>query len=122
VQAWICRSPSALWLQSSIGVAWAFPIASRRLQPNSNLLVSFTDDPFLADPPRAFVHEPDGLVICRNGLIEAVGSYNTLRSKLSADIPITDYSGCIISPGFIDTHVHYVQTGIIAAPGKQLVQ
>ena len=34
----------------------------------------------------------------------------------------TDYSGCIISAGFIETHVHYVQTGIIAAPGKQLLQ
>jgi guanine deaminase len=31
-------------------------------------------------------------------------------------------SGCIISAGFIDTHVHCVQTGIIAAPGKQLLQ
>jgi guanine deaminase len=68
------------------------------------------------------VHEPDGLVVCRNGLIEATGSYDTLRSKLPADIPITDYSGCIVSPGFIDTHIHYVQTGIIAAPGKQLLQ
>jgi guanine deaminase len=38
------------------------------------------------------------------------------------DTPITDYSGCIISAGFIDTHVHYVQTGIIAAPGKELLQ
>lgn len=26
------------------------------------------------------------------------------------------------SPGFIDTHIHYVQTGIIATPGKQLLQ
>ena len=34
---------------------------------------------------------------------------------------MTDYSGCIISAGFIDAHIHYVQTGIIAAPGKRLL-
>ncbi len=85
-------------------------------------LVSFTDDPFLVDPAGAFVHETDGLVVCRNGIIEAVGAYDSLRSTLLRDVPITDYSGCVISAGFIDTHVHYVQTGIIAAPGKQLLQ
>jgi guanine deaminase len=85
-------------------------------------LVSFTDDPFLVDPARAFRHEPDGLVICRDGMIDAVGPYDSIRSTLPPDTPITDYSGCIISPGFIDTHVHYVQTGIIAAPGKELLQ
>jgi cytosine/adenosine deaminase-related metal-dependent hydrolase len=71
---------------------------------------------------RSLPGRSDGLVVCRKGRIEAAGSYDTLRSKLPADIPITDYSGCIISPGFIDTHIHYVQTGIIAAPGKQLLQ
>jgi guanine deaminase len=35
--------------------------------------------------------------------------------------PIADCSGCIISAGFIDAHIHYVQTGIIAAPGKRLL-
>lgn len=68
------------------------------------------------------MHQPDGLVVCRNGLIEAAGSCDTLRSKLPVDVPITDYSGCIIPPRFIDAHVHHVQTGIIAAPGKQLLQ
>jgi guanine deaminase len=85
-------------------------------------LVSFTGDPFLVDPASAFVHETDGLVVCRDGIIAAVGPYDRLRSTLPKDVPITDYSGCIISAGFIDTHVHYVQTGIIAAPGKQLLQ
>jgi guanine deaminase len=85
-------------------------------------LVSFSDDPFLVDPATAFLHEPDGLVVCRNGLVEAVGPYDRVRSTLPQDVSITDYSGCIISPGFIDTHTHYVQSEIIAAPGKQLLQ
>ncbi|MGI8725747.1 MAG: hypothetical protein ACR2J1_10465 [Methyloceanibacter sp.] len=60
-------------------------------------------------------------MVCRDGIIESVGPYADLRSKLPPHTPITD-SGCIISAGFIDTHVHYVQTGIIAAPGKELLQ
>ena len=83
-------------------------------------LVSFTDDPFLVDPAKAFQHEPDGLIICRDGLIEAAGPYVSLRSKLPADTPITDYSGCILCPGFIDTHVHYVQSEIIARGARDL--
>jgi len=85
-------------------------------------IVSFTGDPFLVDPARALLHEPDGLIVCRDGVIESVGPYDTLRGSLPADAPITDYSGCILSAGFIDTHVHYVQTGVIASPGKQLLQ
>ena len=84
-------------------------------------LIFCRDDPFLTDPRTAFVHEPDGLVICRNGMIEAVGSYGALRSELPPNANVADYSGCLIAPGFIDTHIHYVQTGIIGAQGHQLL-
>lgn len=85
-------------------------------------LVSFADDPFLVDPAKAFLHVQDGLIVCRDGIIEALGPYDRLRATLPANAPITDYSRCILCPGFIDTHVHYVQSEIIAAPGKQLLQ
>lgn len=84
-------------------------------------LVSFADD-LLVDPTQALVYGRDGLVICRDGLIETVGPYDRLREALPVDTPITDHSGCIITAGFIDTHIHYVQTGIIAAPGKELLE
>ena len=53
-------------------------------------LVFCRDDPFLTDRQTAFVHEPDGLVICRDGLIEAVGSYDALRSRLPSNADIAD--------------------------------
>jgi guanine deaminase len=79
------------------------------------------DDPFLTDPTQAFVHEPDGLVICRDGMIQAVGPFAALKHELTPDAEVADYSGCLITPGFIDTHIHYVQTGIIGAQGYQLL-
>jgi guanine deaminase len=84
-------------------------------------LVFCCDDPFLTDPNKAFVHEADGVVICRDGLIRAVGPYATLKTELPPDAVVADHSGCLIAPGFIDTHIHYVQTGIIGAQGHQLL-
>ncbi len=86
-------------------------------------MVSFARDPFLVGPDEAVNHESDGLIVCRDGLIEAAGPYHHLRRELPADVPIAGYSGCIISAGFIDAHIHYVQTGIMAAlslqPGRE---
>src|SRR5712692_8656785 len=85
-------------------------------------LVFCRDDPFLTDPQTAFVHEPDGLVICRDGMIQAVGPYAALSAELPSNATLTDHSGCLIAPGFIDTHIHYVQTGIIGAQGRKLLE
>ncbi len=71
---------------------------------------------------KTLTHEPDGLIVCHDGLIEAVGPYGRLKATLPAGVPVTDYSGCILSAGFVDTHVHYVQTEMIASPGKQLLE
>ena len=83
-------------------------------------VVTCRDDPFLTDPAKAFAVETDGVVICRDGLVEAVGSAGELL-KTAPPGSVTDYSGCLIVPGFIDTHVHYVQTGMVASCGEQLL-
>jgi guanine deaminase len=83
-------------------------------------LVTCRDDPFLIDPARAFMVEADGIVVCRDGRISAVGPARELLATLPAG-SLTDHSGCLIVPGFIDTHVHYVQTGMIASYGTQLL-
>jgi guanine deaminase len=83
-------------------------------------LVTCRDDPFLTDADRAFTVENDGVVVCRDGRIAAVGPAGALLPTLPPD-RVTDYSGCLIVPGFIDTHVHYVQTGMIASYGEQLL-
>jgi guanine deaminase len=84
-------------------------------------IVTCRDDPFLTDPRKAFATVSDGVVLCRNGLIEAVGPTADIMRSLPAGTPVTHHEGCLIVPGFIDTHVHYVQTGMIASPGTQLL-
>jgi guanine deaminase len=79
------------------------------------------DDPFLADPARAFVHERDGIVLIRDGLIQAAGPAAKITPMMPEGIAVDHYPGCLISAGFIDTHVHYVQTEMIGAPGGQLL-
>ncbi|ARQ01669.1 guanine deaminase [Pseudorhodoplanes sinuspersici] len=84
-------------------------------------LVYCRDDPFLTDPATAFVHEPDGLLICRGGKFEAVGDFQTLRDQIPAGSTVAHYPDGLIAPGFVDTHVHYVQTGIIGSYGQGLL-
>jgi guanine deaminase len=84
-------------------------------------LIFCRDDPVLTDPAKAFVHEPDGLVICRDGKIQAVGAYAVLRSELPSSVDVADHTGCLIAPGFIDLHIHYVQIGIIGSQGDALL-
>lgn len=83
-------------------------------------VVTCVDDPFVAGN-RALIHEDDGLVVWRDGRIIAMGPASTLLPGLPPGTPITHYPDHLISPGFIDTHVHYTQTGIIGAYGAQLL-
>ena len=61
-----------------------------------------------------------GAVLVRAGHIEAVGNAADLR-RLHPRALVTDYGSRLISPGFVDAHVHYPQTAIIASWGKQLI-
>lgn len=63
----------------------------------------------------------DGLLIVQDGYIQAVGPYLTLFATLSSEVLVHDYRDKIIMPGFIDTHIHYPQTDIIASPAPDLL-
>ncbi|MFI1014637.1 guanine deaminase [Streptomyces sp. NPDC020965] len=84
-------------------------------------LIRFRGDPFLIGRDDAFVHCADGLLICVDGKVTAAGDYAELRDRLPDGVTPVHYPGQVICPGFIDSHVHYVQTGIIAAFGAQLI-
>ncbi len=62
----------------------------------------------------------DGLLVVRDGFVAACGPADALMPDLPDDIPIENWHGRLIVPGFVDTHVHYAQTDIIASPGEEL--
>ncbi len=95
--------------------------AASRVTALRGTLICCRDDPFLTDPARAFHHEPDGLVICRDGLIVAAGAFAEMTTQLPPGAAVSDHTGCLIAPGFIDAHIHYVQTGIIGSQAKDLL-
>jgi guanine deaminase len=79
------------------------------------------DDPFFVSESAAVRYFPDGLLVIDQGHIVAVGPYETLHAQF-ADLPTTPYPHKLIVPGFIDTHIHYPQTEMIASYGEQLLE
>ena len=85
-------------------------------------VLSFTADPAEVGPERAVRYIEDGLAVVRGGLIEAVGEAPALLPGLPPGTPVDHYPGKLVMPGFIDTHVHYPQTGVIGSYGAQLLE
>ena len=78
----------------------------------------FSGTPF--EDPGALVHETDGAVAIRDGLITAVGPADTvLAAHPGWEV---QRAGGLIAPGFVDCHVHYPQIGVIASYGAQLLE
>jgi guanine deaminase len=84
-------------------------------------LLHFLSDPGIAVQASSYEYIEDGLLILADGLVLSIGEYSNLIEDLPAKTKIEDHSGCLIMPGFIDSHVHYVQTDIIASYGEQLL-
>ena len=81
--------------------------------------LTFAADPF-AEGPAAARHERHGAVLIDGGLIRATGPAAELRAA-HPQARVHDYGQHLISAGFVDAHVHYPQTAIIASWGKRLI-
>ncbi|MEO8170950.1 MAG: guanine deaminase, partial [Oxalobacteraceae bacterium] len=82
-------------------------------------ILHFTADPALDDD--AYQWHEDGLLIVADGRIQAAGDYALLHPGLAPETLVIDYRGKLIVPGFIDTHLHYSQSDIIASPAAGLL-
>jgi len=85
---------------------------------------SFLDviaDPFYAPEASCIRYFPDGLLVLEQGKVKELGNYADLQDKYR-DLPITNYPGRLIVSGFIDTHIHFPQTEMIACYGEQLLE
>lgn len=82
-------------------------------------LLTFNGDP--AHSSNAAVFEADGLLIVADGHVVAAGAYAALARQLAPGTPVQDLRGKLIVPGFIDTHIHFPQTDMIASPAPGLL-
>ncbi|MEO0540959.1 MAG: guanine deaminase [Cyanobacteria bacterium P01_A01_bin.105] len=82
--------------------------------------LDFVADPFYQPETDCVRYLADGLLVVEGGKIQAFGPYGALKAQYQ-DLPTTVYGDRLILPGFIDTHIHYPQTEMIAAYGEQLL-
>ncbi len=82
-------------------------------------VLSFAADPFVEGAHAARVLA-DGAVLVDVGRIVAVGEAAALKAA-HPQATRHAYGQALISAGFVDAHVHYPQTAIIASWGKRLI-
>jgi guanine deaminase len=80
----------------------------------------------IADPAEVAVEASyeyfeDGLMVVENDKIIALGNAEDLIGTLAADVEIVSYQDALITAGFIDTHIHLPQTGMVGSYGEQLL-
>jgi guanine deaminase len=85
----------------------------------SGQTLAFESSPF-SDGPDAARHEARGAVVVWDGKIVDLGTAEDMRAA-HPDAAVTDYGDKLIMAGFVDAHVHYPQTGIVASWGKRLI-
>ncbi|WP_377507358.1 guanine deaminase [Octadecabacter sp. R77987] len=82
--------------------------------------LSYSGDPMAGDWQDVTHHDSAGAVLVDGGQIAAMGSAETLR-RAHPHAKIHDYGDALISAGFVDAHMHYPQTAMIASWGKRLI-
>ncbi len=82
--------------------------------------LGFSGNPLTGDWQDTVQFNSAGGVLIANGRIAAVGDGAALKVAHPL-AKITDYGDAVITAGFVDAHMHYPQTGMIASWGKQLI-
>lgn len=78
---------------------------------------------FIASPlerPESYVYYPEGALVVVEGKVLEAAPWHEIAERYPA-AEVTDYSGRILMPGLIDSHVHFPQTEIIGMYGRQLL-
>ncbi|WP_108859374.1 guanine deaminase [Ruegeria sp. Alg231-54] len=81
-------------------------------------VLSFNGSPFESEPTEAVTISEAALI--EDGRISAVGEADSLISA-NRDAEVVNHGQHVIMAGFVDAHVHYPQTAMIASWGKRLI-
>ena len=83
-------------------------------------ILTYKSEPLGPDDADAFDYFEDGAVLVEAGLIQAVGEHADVAPR-SAGAEIVDHRPHLLMAGFIDPHIHFPQTQVIASWGAQLL-
>ncbi|MGB7257155.1 MAG: guanine deaminase [Pseudolabrys sp.] len=84
--------------------------------------LTYTGDPFKNGLDHTMVYESDAIVAMADGKIKHFGPANKVEAELPPGTKVRNFGqDALISAGFIDSHVHFPQTPMIAAYGEQLL-
>ena len=85
------------------------------------MLLHFLSDPGEGNDMRAVQFFDDGVLVVEDGRVKSVGPALSVLARLADTVRVIDCAGRLILPGFVDTHIHYPQTDMIASYGNQLL-
>ncbi|PWC31854.1 guanine deaminase [Azospirillum sp. TSO22-1] len=84
-------------------------------------LLTFTAEPAGPGDSGAYRYLSDGLLRIEDGRIAAIGPAADLLPSLPPGTPVEHHPDALVIPGFIDPHIHFPQTQVIASYGAQLL-
>ncbi|WP_435103970.1 guanine deaminase [Arhodomonas sp. AD133] len=84
-------------------------------------IVHCLHDPGEGDDRNALEVFDDGVLLIEGGRVARVGPAEDVLATVGAEVSVTDCRGQLVVPGFVDVHIHYPQTDMIASYGEQLL-
>lgn len=85
-------------------------------------LLSFHRRPESLEDRASYLYEEDGSLLIEDGVIAAIGDYQTVKTDAPDDAQEIDHRPHLILPGFIDTHVHFPQMQVIGSYAANLLE
>ncbi|SCX30120.1 Guanine deaminase [Agrobacterium sp. DSM 25558] len=83
--------------------------------------LSFLRTPYDVNDHGSYRFEMDGALLIKDGVITAVGPYVQVKAALSEAVEEIDHRPYLIMPGFVDLHIHFPQTQMIASYAPDLL-
>ncbi|TCQ82256.1 guanine deaminase [Ochrobactrum sp. BH3] len=85
-------------------------------------VLTFRDEPQSLDDSQSYRYIEDGAVLVENGRIMRLGDYAEISAEAGSGVKVADHRPHLILPGFIDTHIHYPQTQVVASYAANLLE
>ncbi|NNU58769.1 guanine deaminase [Ochrobactrum soli] len=85
-------------------------------------VLTFRDEPQSLDDSASYRYIEDGAILVEDGRIARLGEYAQVSAEAGSDVKLADHRPHLILPGFIDTHIHYPQTQVVASYAANLLE